>query len=256
MKNPVITIAKYTFLEAINNSLFRLLVIGVVCIFVLGQFIGNLAVTESYQMQGAIIGFVLRLACVFIISLFVISCVVREINDKTIDIILSLDLPRHVYFAGKICGFYVLSLVVSLLFCIPLLFYSEINQVYFWAISLICELFIVVSLCLLFLFTMGNIITAFTAVAAFYLLARIISTLQLISHSPILDSGNWSQNFMTGFIDFMATILPHFDKFTQTEWLVYGSGTSSAIAYVVIQTLIYVILLSAAALFDLYRKNF
>lgn len=32
MKHPVITIAKYTFLEAIKNRLFALGLIGIVCI--------------------------------------------------------------------------------------------------------------------------------------------------------------------------------------------------------------------------------
>jgi hypothetical protein len=56
-------------------------------------------------------------------------------------------------------------------------------------------------------------------------------------------------------LDLVAVLLPDLDVFTQTGWLVYGGGMQDLVP-IVMQTVIYVGLLSAAALFDLYRKNF
>jgi len=256
MKHPVITIAKFTFLEAIKNRLFTLGLIGIVGVFALGQFAGELAITETNQVQGSLVGFVMRLAAVFVISLFVITSVVREFNDKTVDMIISLPLSRYVYYLGKFSGFFLLALVFSILLSLPLLIYADSVQVILWTVSLLCELSIVIALCLLCLFTFGNITTAFSAVVVFYLLARSISTIQLLGKSPILETTALSQQFMNKAIDLIAYILPDLAGFTRTEWLVYGSGSAGDLPAIIVQSVIYVSLLSGAALFDLYRKNF
>lgn len=256
MKYPIKTITKYTFLEAIKNYLFLLILIGIIVIFLGGIFAAELSVTETRELQGTLLGFTLRLYAVFVVSLFVITSMLREFHDKTVEMIISQDLPRHVYYFGKFMGFLALAIIVSLLISMPLFLYAGPIQVSLWAISLICELSIIITLCLLFSFTFENITAAFTATMAFYVLARCISTIQLISHSPVIESVKISHIFITKFIEFLSYLLPHFDIFTQTTWLVYGTGTMKDINYVFIQTLIYISLLSAAALYDLYRKNF
>jgi hypothetical protein len=44
-------------------------------------------------------------------------------------------------------------------------------------------------------------------------------------------------------------------RFTQTAWLVNGADTLAGLALVAVQALVYGALLTAAGLFDLYRKN-
>lgn len=256
MNYPAITIARYTFIEAVKNRLFLLMLIGLICIFGLSQFTGELAITETPQIQGAITGLVLRLFAVFIVSLFVITSMVREFNDKTLEFIISLPIPRYVYFSGKLLGFFSLSVIVAIIVSLPLLLYADFLQLLLWCISLICELFIVTTLCLFCLFTLGQITIAFTVVVAFYLLSRSMSTLLLLSQSPILEATTVSQEFIILLVNAIAYVLPELDSFTQTEWLVYNTGSMDSLAIVAGQTLIYVLLLSCAALVDLYRKEF
>lgn len=256
MKTSVLTIAKYTLIEAVRNRLFALMVISLICIFGLVQFIGELAITETQQIQSAIMGLILRLLGVFLISLFVISGITREFHDKTIETIISLPVPRHVYFTGKYLGFFYLVLIVSILLGLPLLLYSEPLQVLVWLLSLICELIIVTGLCLLCTFTLERIPVTFITVMAFYLLARSINIIQLMSRSPIVESPALSQKFINSLIDIIDYILPELDYFTQTEWLVYSTADLADLSVILIQTVIYAALLSGAALFDLYRKNF
>jgi ABC-type transport system involved in multi-copper enzyme maturation permease subunit len=252
MRQPVVTIARYTFLEAIKNRLFILVLLGLAGVFVFGQFTGELAVTETREVQAAMAGF----AVIFVVSLFVITSVIREFNDKTVDMILSLPLPRHVYYLGKLSGFFLFAIVVAVLAGVSLLLYSGFAQVAIWTFSLLCELLIMIALCLLFLFTLGNIVTACTAAVAFYVLARSIATLQLIGKSPVLETAAFSQKFINSVLDLIALVLPALDKFTRTEWLEYGNGDITQLGFICAQTVVYVLLLSAAALFDLYRKNF
>ena len=60
-----LTIARYTLLEALRNRLLWLLLglaLGAVC---LSGFLNELALTESRQLQAALLGVALRLSAVF-----------------------------------------------------------------------------------------------------------------------------------------------------------------------------------------------
>jgi hypothetical protein len=92
------------------------------------------------------------------------------------------------------------------------------------------------------------------AVLAFYLLARSISTIRLLGASPILESTAFSHRFMVWLTDAIAFVLPDLQRFTRTDWIVYGAGWQELLP-VLMQTVIYAVLLTAAGLFDLYRKD-
>lgn len=255
-KYPVGTIARFTFVEAIKNRLFVLMIAGLVCIFGITLFLGEFAITETREVQVSIMGYIGRLFAVFIASLFVITTLVREFNDKTIEFIIALPVPRYVYFFGKISGFMCLSVFVAIIVSFPVFFYTDLLQAMIWSVSLICELFIIVALCLLCLFTLGHVTTAFFTVMAFYILARSIGTIQLISQSPIMESTSVSQLFMNQLLDLIAFVIPDLGNFTRSDWLVYHTGNTDGLFMIAIQSLIYIFLLSSAALFDLYRKEF
>ncbi len=256
MNYPVVAIARYTLLEAFKNRLTVFVAAGMVCIFALSQFAGELAITETRQVQAGLAGFVLRLAAVFLISLFVVTSTLREFHDKTVDMIIALPFRRYVYFLGKLTGFSVLGFMLAACTGMLLLFFADTGRVLIWTISLVCELWIVIALSLLFLFTLGNVTTACMAVAAFYLLARCMATIQLLGQSPIIEATAFSQKFMNGVIELIGYLLPGLHEFTRSEWLAHGAEGYSVLGPVLLQTLIYIVLLSAAALFDFYRKNF
>lgn len=201
-------------------------------------------------------GYMARLFAVFISSLFVITTLVREFNDKTIEFIIALPVPRYAFFFGKFFGFMFLSVFVAIIVTFPIFFYTDLLQAMIWNASLVCELFIIVALCLLCLFTLGHVTTAFFTVMAFYILARSIGTIQLISQSPILESTDVSRLFMNQLLDLIAFVIPDFGSYTRSEWLVYHTGSTEGLMMIAIQTVIYIFLLSSAALFDLYRKEF
>jgi hypothetical protein len=79
--------------------------------------------------------------------------------------------------------------------------------------------------------------------------------MQLMAHNPIMSSNSWSQRAIEQFIDGVAFLLPDFARFTSSEWLVYHTGGWADVAPIAGQSLIYLLLLGGAALFDLYRKN-
>ncbi|MCG8378747.1 MAG: ABC transporter permease [Proteobacteria bacterium] len=255
MHNSVTTIAKYTFLEALRNRLFFIVLIGLICAFGLSKFIGELSVTERTQIEISMLSVSLRLFIVFIMGLFVTTSIVREFNDKGFELVLSHPVARSSYYLGKLLGFCLMSIILSVLVSIPLLLEVSVIPVFYWCLSLICELFIINALAIMCLFTFNNITLSFSAVVLFYLLSRLMDLIQLISESPILETNTISQALINYVLDGIAYLLPDLNSFTQTVWLVYGEVSVTDLLPVVVQTIIYLVLLSTIALFDLYRKE-
>lgn len=248
-------IALFTFLEALRNRLVWLVLGFVLVGFGLAEFLGAVAITETRQFQSGFMGALLRASAVFIVSLFVITSMVREFNDKGLELVLSLPIPRSRYFLGKLLGFSALAAVVASISGLCLLLYAPPLQVAIWTLSLSCELLIMTALSLLCLFTFNQVTAALSAVMAFYLLARSMTAIQLMGHFPIVSTDSLAQSVIVGFLDGLAFVLPELDRFTLSEWLIYHTASWSQLVPVLGQTLIYVSLLCAAAMFDLYRKN-
>ena len=220
MPQKLVTIARYTFVEALRNRLFLLAVIGLVCLFGIAEFAGELAITETRQIQAALVAGVTRWFLVITCTLFVITSMVREANDKGLELMLSLPLSRASYYFGKYCGFMLLVLVIIALSAPLVLLYSSIDTLSGWLFSLLCELAIIIAASMLCLFTFSNITVAFVATLSFYVLSRTIAAIQLLSITPILESDSFSQQFMNQIVNAIAWILPDLDAFTRSDWLI------------------------------------
>ena len=249
-------IAGLTLLEALRGSLLWLVALILLAGLGLAELLGALAITETRQTQAAILGAVLRLAAVLVTSLFVITSVVREQNDKVLELYLSLPLPRAAYYLGKLAGFAACAGVAAALLGALLLVYAPPVQVLLWTLSLFAELLVVVAASLLALFTFSQVTVALSVVLAFYFLARGMGAIQLMSQGPLVDPGALSSRVIAGLVDGIAFLLPDLYRFTPSEWLAYGTGSVADLGLVLAQTAVYVTLLAGAALFDLYRKNF
>jgi len=248
------TIALYTLLEALRNRLMWLVVAVALIGVGLSGFLQEIALTESRQIQLAMLAAFLRFSAVFLLATFVVTSMVREFNDKGLELVLALELPRAGYLFGKLAGFAALALVPALLFGLLTLLLAPPEQAAWWTLSLVCELWIVAAFSLLCVLTFNQVMAALSASMAFYLLARSVTAFQLIGHGPMTDQ-SISQQIINFVINAIGVLLPHFDEFTRTDWLVYHSGDLTALLPVLAQTGIYLALLAGAALFDLYRKN-
>ena len=250
---PALTIARYTLLEAWRNRLPWLLVAIALAALGLASFAGALALTETRQVQAALLGALLRLAAAFLVATFVVTSMLREAGDKGLELLLALPVPRAAWLLGKLAGFFALASMPALLFGMLTLLFAPPDQAALWSASLLCELWIVAAFSVLCMLTLQQALPALAAALAFYLLARSIGTLQLLGSGAALrhDSG---QRALGAGIDALALLLPHLDAFTRTDWLVYHTGAASALLPIALQTLLYATLLGACALFDLYRK--
>jgi len=249
-------IARYTVLEAWRNRLIVLVVVVVALLTLLSLFARELAITESGRLQTAILASTLRVASVFLIALYILNGLTREFNDKVLELMLSLDLPRPGYLMGKFLGFAIVALAVAVIVTVPVAVLVPAHAALAWGCSLALELLIIAALSVFCITTFTQLLPAAAFVAAFYLLARSITAIQLMSGSSLLGGDGFGHKASAVLADALALALPRMDAFTQTAWLVNDAGAQIALLNIVLQTVVYVALLLAAAMFDLYRKNF
>jgi Cu-processing system permease protein len=256
MTTQILTIARYTIIESLRNRLLLLTFLVVGISFALVEFIGDLAITEHRVTQVAILAAFLRISAVVMVTLFVVSSTVRELQDKTLEMILAMPIRRGNYYLGKLIGYFYIALLVTVIFSVLLLLYADAEQVFIWMTSLFLELTLVVALSLVMLFTFNQVPSALTAVFIIYGASRIVTSIFLMAKFPIIAHTSMAQQFMDAIIELMTWLLPDLHRFTQTEWLTYNTAEWGVLLPLFGQTLVYLIFLSFIALFDFYRKNF
>jgi ABC-type transport system involved in multi-copper enzyme maturation permease subunit len=256
MTNRIGTIARYTVLEALRTKLPILTAVVVAALLAASFFVREIAITESARFQTAFYAATIRFATVFLAALHVISSVSREFQDKGLDMALALDLPRGHYLLGKLAGFSAVAAALALAVGIPLLALAGWEPVAQWTLSLAAELAVVVALSLFCVITFNQLMPAASFVVAFYLFARALQAIRLIGGNPIAGADTLSHQVMTWLVEALAFVVPALDLWTRTEWLVDGPAHWAALGGILAQAIVFVAVVSAAAVFDFYRKNF
>jgi hypothetical protein len=254
MSHYIATLSRLTLLEAWRTRLG--LVVALVLLVGEGftVLLGQMAITETREIQAVLAAAFFRVAAVLIVAIFVIVSQARESADKALEVLLSLPTSRSQYLLGKLAGYVTIAWLNALTFCLPLLFFGSIASVASWGLSLGLELTLVAAASLFFAVTLPQIAGALTSVFGFYLLSRSMAAFQLMGSSPLLDEGlgGRAMNFV---LDTIATILPRLDLFTQSAWLTDTAGRFSLLPGLALQATVYTTLLVGGTLFDLYRKD-
>jgi len=250
----ILPIARITLLEALRSRLAWL--VGAVLLFSLAiaGFLQQVAVIEAREIQVAIIAALLRGCAVFFVVLFVVMSVVRESNDKFFELVLSQAMPRASYLLGKFLGVAAAATAIAVVLSIPLALFAPIARVPAWTLSLFGELLIMAAVSLFCVLTFNHVLTALSAAAAFYLLARSLAALRIIAEASEQNMALASR-LADWFIQGVALVMPRLDLMTQAGWLIEAAPDTTVLAGILAQTVIYVALILGAALFDLYRQD-
>lgn len=252
----ILTVARMSLIEARHARLLWLAFAVLAASLLLAEFSGALVLTDHRAAQGGLLGSLLRLGMVFLTGLYVTASLLREQQDHTIDLFLAIDAPRSHYALGKLLAFILLGVLFAAAAGLLALAYASPAAALRWSVSLACELALAAALATLLAFTLGHVTSALAVFAGTYLLARGLGGLQLLLADPIQPlsglAGVITQAMVTG----LAWLLPDLWRFTDPQWLGRGSGDWGDVALVLGQTAVYLPLLVAAALFDLYRRAF
>ncbi len=254
--HPVAVLAAGVLREALKNRLARMLIVLMVIGLAFALFVKQLAIMESVAIETAFVASLYRLGAVFLLLVFIISSQIREVNDKGLDMLLSLPISRFTFFSGKFLGYAACAVIVAAVISLPLLLLAPAPQVLAWGISLGLELLIITAASLFFVLALPHSMGAMLSVLGLYFLSRTMAALQLMGATSLVETSGLVRQMTNGLLNAIALLLPRLDLFTQTSWLVHHTGGSTDLPALALQTLIFVSLLVGAALFDLHRKNF
>ena len=241
-------------LEALRGRMLWLMVVLVLAGFALAQFAAAVAITETAQIATGTFAFCLRTGSVFVLALFVSGSMMRDWNDKGMELVLALALPRAVYLYGRLAGYALVALGCALMCTGALMIFIPWQQAAIWGATLALELVLVAALSVLCLLTLTHVTIGMSAVAAFYLLARSMDAIRLIGSNPLAGAHSEAHRWMVLVLDTVAYLLPDLARFARSEWVIYASASLSDLGYAAAQCAIYLTVLVAAAMFDLQRK--
>ena len=256
MDSRIAAIARYTLLEALRTRLAALVLITLLLLLAASFFVETISVTEGERFQAGFYAASMRLAAVFIAAVYVLVSITREFNDKNLDVLLALDLPRSHYVLGKLAGFLAIAMLIAAAASLPLAWLAPVPAALQWAGSLAAELAIVVAFALFCVVTFNQLTPAASFVLAFYALGRALTAIRLMSAHPLTGADTFSHQAIQFMVDALALVMPALDMWTQTAWLVNQPAPWSALLELAGMSALYVALLAGATMFDFYRKNF
>ena len=199
---------------------------------------------------------VLRASAVFLMTAQVTASALREIEDKGLELMLSLPISRAAHYLGRLAGFTACGALIALVFAAPLLIWAPPAAVALWGVSLAFESALIAAAALFFAMTLAQFVPALAATVGLYLLARSIGAIQAIEAAGLnKDSDMKRERFAQHAADAIALVMPNLDGMTRTAWLLYEAPPAGAYAAALTGAAIYIVLLSAAGLFDFYRRS-
>ena len=102
---PAAILARTVLLEARRGGLPWLAAGALVAAVSLAAFLSQVALTESLALQAALMASLLRASAVFLVAAQVTSSTLREMQDKGLELMLSLPLSRATQYLGRLAGF-------------------------------------------------------------------------------------------------------------------------------------------------------
>lgn len=252
--SPTLLLMRSAALEARRSGLPWLALGLIAAALGLAAFLSQVAVTESRELQAAFAAALLRGGAAFLLAAHVAASVVREANDKVLELALALPLSRSRFWLGKLAGYATVGVALAAACALPLLLWAAPAAVAAWGASLALELVLLAAASLFFAGTLASVVPAIAATAGLYLLARAIAAIQLLARGPLAEDSAL-QVLARGAVDAVALLLPRLEAVTRSEWLLYGAPAAHELAAAAGSLLAYTALLAAAGLFDFHRRN-
>ncbi len=252
------SVFKYILLTAIRDRLYIGLLIILTAAFGISAILGSTFIVEADQTSIVYIAGSFRM--IFAVGMILFSCfyVRKSFDNKEVEFILSKSISRHSLIFAYMLGFVLVALFVFIPIAIILLI-AKANFIglVFWLLSVLFEIFILISVAVLSSLILKNAISSIFATLGFYILARMMAFFVLTIDIP--DSYvdfNSVQRSLKSFLKFISFIFPRLDQFAQSEWLIYGITDYKSVIITSIQGLIYVPLLTFMSFFDFNKKQF
>lgn len=219
MSRNVLVVAKYTFLEIVKSRI--VLVSSLIGFFLM---LVSYVISEfSYGAQIKVLidtGLGFSSICLVLISIFFGSTLInKEIENRTIYIVLSKSISRKGYYLGKILGLFgillSISLVINIMICTSVKLYGkELPSLFIHNFSMtLIESFIVL-LFVLMVSLRSNMVISIAATSVMYITGHAIAEAKNLSF--VLNSV-----YLKKMINIYPYVLPDLSKLNLKKYLLY-----------------------------------
>src|SRR5690348_7324864 len=117
-------------------------------------FLSQVALTDRGSLQRPALAAPLRARAVLRIAAQAAAATLREIQDKGLELMLSLPLSRTTHYLGRLAGFAACGALLAAVFCAALLFWAPPLAAFLWGVSLALEAALVAAAALFFAMTL------------------------------------------------------------------------------------------------------
>jgi len=250
-------ILKYILKNGVRDRLYIGIFISLIISFGVSVFLGSTMLVEQQQTTTVYIAGSSRVILAVGMILFVCLSLNRAFENKEIEFILSKAISRQQFVMAYLFGFFltILLIFIPLFSAIFIIANADKIGLLIWAISLLLEIFLVITFALLVSLILKNSFSAIMATFAFYLIARLMGMFVMAIDLP-QDLSLAKNNFLAIILKFFSVLFPRFDLFAQSSWLIYGFKDYSQLPIIFIQFLIYFALLIFMAFHDFKNKQF
>ena len=254
MLSTTLTIARFTSIEVLRGRLLPVLALALLVAAGSAWFVASLAITETGAYRAAMLAATLRIMTVVLVALYTAAGMVRDYQEKTLELVLAGAVTRVQYFIGRLAGFSLIAVICTAAAAVVMLSAGPAPAVLDWSARLLLELLLVTAASMTAVVTFRQLPPALAATGLFYVAARALSALELLSRSTLAGAGDVPHALMAGVIQALGYLLPELSRFAAAGLFIDGEA-SADLAAVLLETLVYLALLCAVGLTDFYRQN-
>jgi len=252
--NKIIVLSILTLREAIRDRILYLLLIFAIILVLVSSIISKLTVGDEMKI---IKDFGLTTIAFFsmLIAIFLgIGLLYKEIDRKTIYVILSKPIERYQFILGKFFGLlltlFVNWIIMSIIFCLLIIAKGGWDSKLLWALlTIYLELFIITSVAILFSSFSTPILSAILSLSI-YFIGHFIEGLKMLEKKI-------QTQFLQNIILFFYYLLPNLERFNLRGVVVHGDNLSELqIFYSFIYAIFYALTLLLISIAIFRKRNF
>jgi hypothetical protein len=252
--NVALLFSRQVLLLAWRSRLWLAMAGVALLLFLAARLMGASAMTENTRTAIVLYGAFARLAVAFLVAAFVTVAVTREEQERGLEWVLALPLPRAAPLVGNALGYLAVAAGCAGMAALPLLAWAAPAAVLGWALSLAMEACVVALLALLGAVTLRRAELALAFTAGAYALMRSLGTLLVMARGEAESGAGLMDRLATWFFNALHALLPNLGDFAPTAWLVGLASPWAALPGQAVQAALALLVLAAAAWIDFERK--
>lgn len=254
----MLTNIRYVLLTAIRDRLFFGLLVGILAAAYISSVLGSTAMLEPEQMTLSFTAASARIIIMVGIIVFIGFHMRNAFDAKEIDVLLSRPISRTTLVLSYWLGFAAVATCLVVPTVVLLYFVKVLNMTgyFLWAVSLLLESWLVVSIALFAALTIRSGVGTVLASLVIYTLSRMMGFFVSTTKSGVLFQQEEANIASTWLMKIISVVVPRLDFFAHSNWLIYGAKSYDDLFLFLIQGGVFIPLLIAAAVIDFKRKQF